>query len=105
MVSGNNVILESYLTSAVLVQHQIDSYNRFLDTGIAKAMGGQTLIEPSVEGFALKLGAVRIGSPSMIEADSSRRNILPNEARLRNVTYSAPSFMEVVPVIRGIALC
>ena len=65
-------------------------------------MGGQTLIEPSVEGFALKLGAVRIGSPSVIEADSSRRNILPNEARLRNLTYSAPLFMEVVPVIRGI---
>lgn len=102
MASGNNVILESYLTSAALVQHQIDSYNRFLDTGIAKAMGGQTLIEPSVEGFALKLGAVRIGSPSIIEADSSRRNILPNEARLRNVTYAAPIFMEVVPVIRGI---
>lgn len=102
MVSNSNVLLESYLNAASLVQHQIDSYNRFLDTGIPKAMGGQTLIEPSVEGFALKLGTVRIGSPSVIEADSSRRNILPNEARLRNLTYSAPIFMEVVPVIRGI---
>ena len=102
MASDGNVLLESYLNAASLVQHQIDSYNRFLDTGIPKAMGGQTLIEPSVEGFALKLGNVRIGSPSVIEADSSRRNILPNEARLRNLTYSAPIFMEVVPVIRGI---
>ena len=48
------------------------------------------------------MGSVRIGSPSVIEADSSRRNILPNEARLRNLTYAAPIFMEVVPVIRGI---
>src|SRR5271155_5288944 len=97
-----NILLGSYLTPATLVQHQIDSFNRFLDTGIPKAMGNQNLIEPSVEGFALKLGAVRIGSPSIIEADSSRRNILPNEARLRNVTYAAPIYMEVVPVIRGI---
>ncbi len=102
MALDGNALLESYLNAAALVQHQIDSYNRFLDTGIPKAMGGQTLIEPSVEGFALRLGAVRIGSPSVIEADSSRRNILPNEARLRNLTYSAPIFMEVVPVIRGI---
>ncbi len=102
MASNRNVLLESYLSAAALVQHQIESYNRFLETGIPKAMGGQTIIEPSVEGFALKLGSVRIGSPSVIEADSSRRNILPNEARLRNLTYSAPIFMEVVPVIRGI---
>ncbi len=102
MAQNKNTLLESYLNAATLIQHQIDSYNRFLDTGIPKAMGNQTLIEPSVEGFALKLGAVRIGSPSVIEADSSRRNILPNEARLRNLTYSAPIFMEVVPVIRGI---
>ncbi len=97
-----NILLGSYLTQAALIQHQVDSFNRFLDTGIPKAMGNQTTIEPSVEGFALKLGTVRIGSPSIIEADSSRRNILPNEARLRNITYAAPIYMEVVPVIRGI---
>ncbi len=101
-MEDKNVLLSSYLTQATLVQHQNDSFNRFLDTGIPKAMGNQSLIEPSVEGFALKLGAVRIGSPSIVEADSSRRNIMPNEARLRNVTYCAPIYMEVVPVIRGI---
>ncbi len=102
MASSSNALLESHLNAASLVQHQLDSFNRFLDTGIPKAMGNQTLIEPSVEGFALKLGAVRIGNPSVIEADSSRRSILPNEARLRNLTYSAPLFMDVVPVIRSI---
>lgn len=97
-----NLLLASYLNNSSLVQHQVDSFNRFLDNGIAKAMGNQNIIEPSVEGFALKLGNVRIGSPSIIEADSSRRNIMPNEARLRNITYGAPLYMEVVPIIRGI---
>jgi len=101
-MEDKNVLLGSYLTPAALVQHQIDSFNRFLDNGIPKAMGNQNLIEPSVEGFALKIGNVRIGNPSIIEADSSRRSILPNEARLRNITYAAPIYMEVVPVIRGI---
>ena len=101
-MSNENGLLESYLNASTLVQHQIESFNRFLDTGIAKVMGKQNLVEPSVEGFALKLGSVRVGSPSIIEADSSRRTITPNEARLRNITYSAPIFIEVVPVIRGI---
>ncbi len=102
LTEEKNILLGSYLTPAVLVQHQMDSFNRFLDNGILKAMGNQSLIEPSVEGFALKLGNVRIGNPSIIEADSSRRSIMPNEARLRNITYAAPIYMEVVPVIRGI---
>ena len=95
-------LLNAYLKPSVLVQHHIDSYNRFVDTGMKRVLSEHSLIEPSVEGFALKLGNIRIGEPSMIEADSSRRSITPNEARLRSVTYSAPIFIEVVPVIRGI---
>ncbi|MCL5100590.1 MAG: DNA-directed RNA polymerase subunit B'' [Candidatus Marsarchaeota archaeon] len=102
MVDEDFSLMDKYLSPSALVQHQTESYNRFVDTGIKKIVAKQSLIEPSVEGFALKLGNVRIGSPSIIEADSSRRSITPNEARLRNVTYSAPIFMEVIPVIRGI---
>ncbi len=95
-------LLESYLNSASLVQHQVESFNRFIDGGLQKVISTQNIIEPGVEGFALKLGNVRLDKPSVIEADSSRRSITPNEARLRNLSYSAPIFIEVVPVIRGI---
>jgi DNA-directed RNA polymerase subunit B" len=97
-----NTILESYLTTNSLVQHQIDSFNRFVEQDLQKIIDQQATIEPSVEGFALKLGKIRLDKPSIIEADSSRRSILPNEARLRNLTYSSPMFLEFVPVIRGI---
>ncbi len=101
-MNNSGMLLSSYLNAATLVQHQIESFNRFIDSGIKKAIEKQNIIEPSVEGFALKLGGIRIGNASIIEADSSRRNITPNEARLRNITYAAPIFMEVVPIIRGI---
>jgi DNA-directed RNA polymerase subunit B" len=97
-----NTILESYLISNSLVQHQVDSFNRFVEQDLQKIIDQQATIEPSVEGFALKLGKVRLDKPSIIEADSSRRSILPNEARLRNLTYASPMFLEFVPVIRGI---
>ncbi len=98
----SNILLESYLESNSLVTHQIESYNRVLDSGIQSVINRQNLIEPSVEGFALKLGKVRLEKASVIEADGSRRPIMPNETRLRNLTYAAPIFIEVVPIIRGI---
>ena len=98
----SNVLLESYLESNSLVSHQVESFNRFLDSGIQSVINRQNLIEPSVEGFALKLGKARLEKASVIEADGSRRPIMPNETRLRNLTYAAPIFIEVVPIIRGI---
>ncbi|MEM3839432.1 MAG: hypothetical protein QXF01_02540, partial [Candidatus Micrarchaeaceae archaeon] len=95
-------LLDSYLNSSSLVSHQIESFNRFLDTSLQKVVSRQNMIEPSVEGFALKLGNIRLDRVSIIESDGSRRSILPNEARLRNLTYATPIFIEVVPIIRGI---
>jgi DNA-directed RNA polymerase, beta subunit/140 kD subunit len=97
-----NEILEAYLSSTSLVQQQIESFNRFLDFGIQRVIAKQGSIQPNIEDFSLKLGRVRLEKPSIIEADSSRRSIMPNEARLRNLTYAAPIFLEFIPVIRGI---
>jgi DNA-directed RNA polymerase beta subunit len=97
-----NELLESYLSSFSLVQQQIESFNRFLDFGIQRVIAGQGIIQPNVEDFSLKLGKLRLDKPSIIEADSSRRSTMPNEARLRNLTYAAPIFLEFIPVIRGI---
>jgi DNA-directed RNA polymerase beta subunit len=97
-----NEILEAYLSSVSLVQQQIESFNRFVEFGIQKIISKQGYIQPNIEDFSLKLGRVRLEKPSIIEADSSRRNIMPNEARLRNLTYAAPVFLEFIPVVRGI---
>ncbi|MGC9156707.1 MAG: DNA-directed RNA polymerase subunit B'' [Candidatus Micrarchaeia archaeon] len=96
------LLLDSYLSTNSIVQHQIDSYNRFIELEIQKIIDSNNLIEPNVEGFGLKLGRIRLEKPVVIEADSSRRILLPNEARLRNLTYAAPMFLEITPIIRGI---
>ena len=72
----SNILLESYLEANSLVTHQIESFNRVLDSGIQSVINRQNLIEPSVEGFALKLGKVRLEKASVIEADGSRRPIM-----------------------------
>jgi DNA-directed RNA polymerase beta subunit len=47
------------------------------------------------EEVELWLGKISIGRPHTIEADGSTRHILPIEARLRKITYSAPLFLEI----------
>lgn len=101
-MDNKSALLESYLETMPLISHQVESFNRFVNRGIQKVVDRQNVVQPSVEGFSLKLGNIRLDKASVIEADGSRRQVMPNEARLRNLTYSAPIFVEVVPVIRGI---
>jgi len=49
----------------------------------------------SNEDIEIKLGKIKFGKPNVIEADGSTNPITPTEARLRNMTYSAPVFLEI----------
>ena len=48
----------------------------------------------------VELGDVRVSTPRVREADGSEELLYPQEARLRNLTYAAPLFMEM-SIVRG----
>ncbi len=85
-----------------MVQHQIESYNRFVHVGINKVVESQNMIEPDISDFAIKLNGIRIEQPKIIESDSSVRSFLPNEALVRNLTYAAPMYLSYTPIISGV---
>lgn len=95
-------VLESYLTSTSIVHQHLESYNRFIRMGMQRVVDSQALVEPEVSGFAIKFGKVRLEPPVIIEADSSTRRVMPNEALARNLTYSAPVYISYTPVVSGI---
>ncbi len=95
-------LVSSYFRSNSLVNQQLRSYNRFLESGIQEVIDRMGSIKTNVEGFELKLGKVRIEQPRYYEVRGGYRHILPQEARLRNITYSAPVFLEIVPLFNGI---
>jgi DNA-directed RNA polymerase subunit B len=99
MVEG---LIESYFKSNSLVNQQILSYNKFLDVGIQKVVDRIGKVQTNVEGFELKLGKVRIEQPRYYEVKGGYRQIMPTEARLRNLSYSAPIFLEIIPVFNGV---
>lgn len=102
-------VLTSFVKERGLVRFQIDSYNDFITNRIPKIIKEIGEIKPEVPElgeFKIKLGDFRIGKenwgPWMKEADGSERRILPIEARIRNLTYSAPMFVEMSPVMNGV---
>ncbi|KXS46620.1 MAG: DNA-directed RNA polymerase subunit B' [Methanohalophilus sp. T328-1] len=92
---------EAYFTRDKIVQHHIDSYNKFLNNGLQKVIDEQHVIETDIEDIYVKLGRIRVEKPVVKEADGAIENLYPNEARLRNLSYSAPLFLEMSVVKDG----
>lgn len=98
-------LLEAFANERGFVKFQIDSYNDFITRRIPKILNEIGVIKPEIPelgDFKIKLGEFKIGEPSVKEADGSVRNILPTEARIRNLTYSAPMFVDMTPVLNNI---
>lgn len=50
--------------------------------------------------YIIKFGQVYLGRPNTKEADGSILYMFPNEARLRNLTYTAPFFVDMKKEVR-----
>ncbi len=95
-------LTRAYLQDNSLVKQYIESYDKFLRDGLQRVVSEQAVIEPQIEGVHLKLGRIRIESPRVVEADGSRRPMLPSEARLRDLSYTAPLFLEMTQVVNNV---
>lgn len=95
-------VLTAYLKSNPPAAQHVESFNRFIEMGIKEVIRSIGEIEPGIEGYSFKLGNIRIEKPMVQEADGSRRTITPLEARLRNLTYSSPIYLDIFPKINGI---
>lgn len=94
------ILSRSYFKRENIVRHHVDSFNDFLDYGLQKVITEQGVIETDIEDTYVKLGDIRIGKPNVKEADGSQDLLYPNDARLRNITYSAPIHLEMT-IVQG----
>lgn len=99
MVDG---LIDAYYRANTLVKQQLESYNKFIAYGVQNVITRIGAIKTNVEGFELKLGKVRIEQPRYYEVKGGYRQITPVEARLRNLIYASPVFLEIVPVFNGV---
>jgi len=94
------ILIKKYFEDNSFVKSDIESFNDFIDRYLQKVVDENktiepTIIPPEVESYKIKLDKVWITKPEITEADGSKRNIYPVEARLRKLSYSSPILLEI----------
>ena len=92
---GKHLLIRKYLEQHSLVESNITSFNNFVGKRMQEIVDELSNNLPKNEDIEIKLGKIRVGKPVIIESDGSISVVTPTEARLRNLTYSAPIFLEI----------
>jgi len=89
-----HLLVREYLKNYSLVESNIRSFNDFVTNKMQEIVTELSDSLPN-EDFEIKLGKINVGKPNLVESDGSVKPIAPAEARLRNLTYSAPITLEM----------
>jgi DNA-directed RNA polymerase subunit B len=91
---NKHLVVKRYLEDHSLVESNVISFNNFIEKRMQEIVDeiSETI---NNEEFEIHLGKIDIGKPMVTEADGSSSFIMPYEARLRNLTYSAPLTVEI----------
>ena len=115
-------VVEAFFKSRFIINHQMASFNDFLPTHdnpksrmqriidsirIGEVENERGIIRLDVdkldeESIDVKLGRITVGTPIVKEANGATHDLTPMEARLRDLTYSAPIFLEFTIIENGI---
>ncbi|KAJ2001236.1 DNA-dependent RNA polymerase II [Coemansia thaxteri] len=98
-------LITRYFDEHGLVRQQIDSFNAFVDQTLQEIIDeNRTLVlQTTIQGnqdqemfkrYHMEFGQLFGAPPAFLEKDGSTTELYPQEARLRNLTYSAPLMLE-----------
>mmetsp|Transcript_18211 Transcript_18211/g.18269 ORF Transcript_18211/g.18269 Transcript_18211/m.18269 type:complete len:1196 (+) Transcript_18211:62-3649(+) len=102
------IVISKYFADKGLVRQQLDSFDEFVTNTIQELVddAGEIRVTPqdqfipgqSVEQYTyiVKFEQIYVAPPVIYEADGDARELYPHEARLRQLTYSTPIYVDVV---------
>jgi DNA-directed RNA polymerase II subunit RPB2 len=100
-------VISSFFESKGLVRQQLDSFDEFIQNTMQEIVdeNHRVIVETNspvlgadsnlAKRFEVEFGQVYLSKPTMTEADGTTQPMFPNEARLRNLTYSAPLYVDM----------
>lgn len=99
-------VISAFFDAKGLVSQQLDSFDEFVNSTMQELVSEDSILTldqntpVNDEGIVLRryeiqFGQVFLSRPTVTEGDGTTNPLLPNEARLRNLTYSAPLFLEM----------
>lgn len=89
--------MPSFLRLRGLVKQHIDSFNYFINVDMKKMVEANDLItsdDPNHKDYYLKFTNIYVAKP-MIDQDFRQHELMPNECRIRDLTYSAPIYVDL----------
>ncbi|GAA5911410.1 hypothetical protein JCM6882_004993 [Rhodosporidiobolus microsporus] len=100
-------VIAAYFADKTLVSQQIDSFNEFVNNTMQELVdeSGALILDQNMQHtgkagdvtkrYELNFGQIYLSKPTQTEADGTVAPMFPNEARLRNLTYSAPLYIDM----------
>lgn len=95
------LLVQAFIKEHGLVRQHLDSYNKFVEKTLQEIVNEAGPVESGIPGLVIGLGKVSVENPRVKEADGSESSIMPMEARIRNLTYAAPIFLEMTLIEDG----
>lgn len=95
-------ILSDHFTRKGFVNHQIESFDRFLNVGIQDILEKEPPIQVQNGDatYTTTFSDVHIPYPSVMEMDRAVHDYYPAEARRRNLTYESPVYVKVTETLQ-----
>ncbi|KAL3090391.1 hypothetical protein niasHS_006843 [Heterodera schachtii] len=105
------VVISAYFDEKGLVRQQLDSFDEFIQMSVQRIVENSPAVELQTElqhmsgeietptRFSLKFGQIYLSKPTHWEKDGAPTPLMPNEARLRNLTYSSPLYVDITKTI------
>lgn len=106
-------VISAYFEEKGLVRQQLDSFDEFIQNTMQEIVDESSDIEIRPESqhnpgrqaeigdvtYKINFGQIYLSKPMMTEADGETATLWPKAARLRNLTYSAPLYVDVTKFV------
>ncbi|WPH04030.1 DNA-directed RNA polymerase III subunit RPC2 [Acrodontium crateriforme] len=93
-------LLPAFLRVKGLVKQHIDSYDYFTDISLKEIVNANSIISADTNANKyVRFTDIRVGKPNRMEERGQgyvESNVTPNECRLRDMTYAAPIYVDIV---------
>ena len=101
------IVISAYFDEKGLVRQQLDSFDEFIQMNVQRIVEDAPQIDLQGEAqhimgevetpprYLLKFEQIYLSKPTHWEKDGAPTPMMPNEARLRNLTYSAPLYVDI----------
>ncbi|XP_033632783.1 DNA-directed RNA polymerase II subunit RPB2 [Asterias rubens] len=105
------IVISSYFDEKGLVRQQLDSFDEFIQMSVQRIVEDAPAVDLQAEAqhttteaeiptrYVLKFEQIYLSKPTHWEKDGSPSPMMPNEARLRNLTYSAPLYVDIMKTV------